>query len=72
MDDDVIIIDDPTGRADGGQEKMTPKHQCSKQQNKAKPSPEEKLNFIDTVNFFRLDPKALGYLRHSYQRDMRD
>jgi len=66
-DDDVIIIDDPTGYPGGGQEKMIPKHQSSKQQNKTKPSPEEKLNFVDTVNFFRLDPRALGYLRLNYQ-----
>jgi len=67
MDDDVIIIDDPTDRPGSGQETIIPKHQFSKQQNKAQPSSEEKLNFVDTVNFFRLDPKALGYLRHNYQ-----
>lgn len=63
-DDEVIIIDDPTGPSGGRQEKIISKPQTVNQQNnKTKLSPEDKLNIVDTVNFFKLDPKALGYIR---------
>jgi len=56
-DDDVIIIDDPMG----GQENQIPKLQPQQQQKKKiELSPEEQLKPVDIVNFFRLDPKALG------------
>jgi hypothetical protein len=60
LDDDIIIID-PAGPAGGGQENRLPKNKL--QQQKKELSPEEQLNSLDTVNFFRLDPKKLGYVQ---------
>lgn len=61
LDDDIIVIDDPAGPAGGGQENRLPKNKP--QQQKKELSHEEQLNSLDTVNFFRLDPKKLGYVQ---------
>ena len=59
-DDDVIVVDGPIT---GGQENVVAKPQGQQQQKNRKKelSSENKLDPIDVVNCFRLDPKALGY-----------
>jgi hypothetical protein len=45
------------GLSGGGQENVVPEQHQNK---KTRINPEEELDPVDTVNFFRLDPKALG------------
>lgn len=54
-DDEIIIVDGPS---DSRSVNLIPKQQ---EKQKVLHSSDDQLDPFDTINFFRLDPKILGY-----------